>query len=166
MKDADWISAFKNHFTLSDDGQLFWKTNKSQMKAGSLAGSFAGDGRYRRVKINGRVFYVHRVIFAMANGYFPEEVDHIDGDTLNNRPENLRPATRSQNAMNRKKQSNCTSGHTGIQFVESAGKWRAHIKVKQKSIWLGYHDTLKSAISARKSAELKYHGEYRSNRDG
>jgi hypothetical protein len=94
----------------------------------------------------------------------PEEgyvVDHINRDGLDNRVCNLRFATFSQNNMNKGIARNNTSGCTGVDWSRSVGKWRARIKLKRKTIELGYFTEKKDAIKARKQAEIKYFGEFR-----
>jgi hypothetical protein len=92
------------------------------------------------------------------------ECNHIDGNTLNNRINNLRPATSQQNKMNRKRRKNNTSGQTGVYWEHDVKKWRACIYLNKKKINLGYFINLDEAIKIRKEAEIKYFGEYRCQR--
>lgn len=79
-------------------GKLFWKT--SGKEAGGVVS--VGQGRfYRRVSIDKVKLYVHRVIFAMRHGYWPKEIDHVNGDTLDCRPDNLIDAGQGVNMRNR-----------------------------------------------------------------
>ena len=87
-------------------------------------------------------------------------VDHINHITYDNRKENLRICTLSQNGMNKSKQSNNTSGHIGITYDSSTNKWRARLGVGNKTINIGRFENLEDAIKARKEAEEKYFGEY------
>jgi HNH endonuclease len=103
---------------------------------------------------------VHRVVFALFYGYFPKEVDHINGIPSDNRPSNLREVTRSQNNMNKRMQSNNTSGYRGVYWVGPKCLWHARIKVNRKSVSLKYHKTLESAVSAYAAASKLYHGEH------
>lgn len=89
-----------------------------------------------------------------------EEVDHRDGDGLNCRRSNLRPATRYKNIVNRGLFSNNTSGHTGVSFHKATGKWQAEIKAGKKAIYLGVYANFEDALSARLKAEEQYHGEF------
>lgn len=84
----------------TDSGHLIHK-KKCGTKRGSIAGSITPHG-YFRVKVDGRLYLVHRVIYFMATGEDPGilEVDHIDGNKGNNKPSNLRLATREQNRQN------------------------------------------------------------------
>jgi len=84
------------------------------------------------------------------------DTDHINGDTLDNRRENLRTVTRTQNNYNVGLHSNNTSGHTGVIWNKNREKWEAQIQYKGKHIYLGRHKDKKDAIEARKEAEAIY----------
>lgn len=122
-----------------------------------LIGSEIGRG-YRQVKISGRRYLLHRLIFAKFYGYQPENVDHIDGNTKNNSPSNLRCATKSQNMINRKCQANSKSGRLGVDFMKNRGKWRVQIHVGGNKIYLGTYSCLLDAVAERVRAENVYHG--------
>ena len=92
--------------------------------------------------------------------------DHANHDTLDNRKHNLRVCTKSQNMMNRRKQSNNLSGVTGVYLGKNNKKWRASIMVNRKNKHLGYFYNIKEAINCRKQAELKYFGEFAYNSEG
>jgi len=100
---------------------------------------------------------MHRVIMGEPVGL---QVDHRDGDGLNNRRDNLRVATSSQNAQNQRRSSANLSGHKGVGFHKTSGKWRARIKLNGKRKHLGYFDTPEDAheVYCKVSAEL--HGEF------
>lgn len=87
-------------------------------------------------------------------------VDHINHITYDNRKDNLRVCTLSQNGMNKRVQSNNTSGINGVTFDTSANKWRARICVNHNTINLGRFANKSEAINARKEAEKKYFGVY------
>lgn len=103
--------------------------------------------------------FMHRVIMNCPNELV---VDHINGEESrnDNRKSNLRIATPSQNCMNRKIQSNNTSGITGVYFDKDKNKWFSTICISHNSIHLGYFDNKEDAIKARKDAEEKYFGEW------
>lgn len=106
---------------------------------------------------NGKTVILHRVIMNCESG---EIVDHINGDKLDNRKQNLRIVTNQENCMNRKIVSNNTSGTTGVYWNKTAKKWQAQIVLKQKFIYLGCFDNKEDAIKARKEAEKIYFGEF------
>ena len=88
-------------------------------------------------------------------------VDHINHNTFDNRKENLRICTVSQNGMNQKLSLRNKSGIKGVSFHKKSNKWRAIITVNQKQISLGEFDNMQDAINARQDAEIKYFNEYR-----
>lgn len=95
-----------------------------------------------------------RVAWAIYYGAWPEKfVDHIDGDCTNDRIENLRQATVSENNRNKKINSKNTSGKVGVTFYKRTGKWRAWIKIDGRTHSLGYFAEKQDAISARIKAE-------------
>ena len=86
----------------ADTGVLLWKVSKAHcIKIGSIAGCHNGNGRLR-VLIDRKKYYVHQIIWMYVYGSFVRKLDHKDGNPLNNRIENLRPATDTENGMNRK----------------------------------------------------------------
>jgi hypothetical protein len=91
-------------------------------------------------------------------------VDHKDGDTLDNRKENLRTCTQMENGKNVALRRNNKSGHKGVLWFEyennNTHKWKAYIMVNRKNISLGYYDDYNDAVKAREEAEIKYYGEY------
>jgi len=90
-----------------------------------------------------------------------EQIDHINHVRDDNRIINLREVTHSENHKNRTKQSNNTSGVTGVHWLEEKERWQAYIKGDDKKIHLGTFKNKNDAISARKEAEIKYN--YHSN---
>lgn len=111
---------------------------------------------YPVANINNKVIKLHRYILSPSENQI---VDHINGNTLDNRRENLRFCTSSQNAKNCKLSKNSSLPYPGIK-ITADGKFKARITVNRKEIHLGHFSTLDEAIQARKSAELKYYGEF------
>lgn len=129
------------------DGKLFYRRSVGSIKAGAEAGSTNRDG-YRRVLINRKAFAIHRLIFIMHHGTCPQFLDHIDNDQSNNRIENLRPATSSENNLNRGKHCRNTSGYKGVTWVESCKKYSSRLAINHKRLFLGYFDDPKEAHEA------------------
>ena len=102
---------------------------------------------------NNKVKQLHRFLLNAPNGTY---VDHINGNTLDNRRQNLRICTNSANLRNGRIRTNNISGFTGVGFNKNRNKWEARIKVKYKQINLGRFDSKQMAIKARKKAEQKY----------
>jgi len=92
----------------------------------------------------------------MVYGYWPNQIDHIDGDRANNSLHNLRDVTNQINSMNIKIPSSNTSGHIGVCWDKSRNKWLAHITVDQKLKNLGRFINKEDAVKVRKEAERIY----------
>lgn len=144
------------------DGQLFWRKRPGKAKS-VKPGMPAGPGKHHRYcnfRLFGKTVYTHRAVYAIVNGRWPEgEIDHIDGDTRNNFPSNLRIATRAQNLSNRKTGGRNTSGRTGVR--RATNRWSAYIMVNGKHINLGSHEDFDFACFVREIAEDKYHGQFK-----
>ena len=142
------------------DGGLYWKvSNSNTVKIGTKAGHATKHG-YRRVAFNGKQLYEHRVIFFYHYGYFPKEIDHINGNKSDNRIENLRETTHSQNMMNVKTQKSNTSGVKGVCWDKSKKKWFARVTINNKIIHLGRFKDLELAELVVIEARNKYHKEF------
>lgn len=132
------------------------KGTKKRHQKGEVVGHKTIYG-YFAVGIKDDNYLVHRIIWKMIYGTDPDgEIDHIDGDGLNNRKDNLRVVNSLTNGRNMKQFSNNKSNHTGVCWHKDAGKWRAYINNKYKQINLGLYTNIKDAITARKEAETKY----------
>jgi hypothetical protein len=102
--------------------------------------------------------FLHHLILGRKKEY---DIDHKNHDILDNRKQNLRFTTHSQNIMNQRLRSNNLSGYPGIIWHKKAKKWMADIMINYKKIYLGLFETKQDAINIRKQAEIKYFGEFR-----
>lgn len=141
------------------DGKLFWKVKKSGVTQGKQAGNYDGF-RYRQLRIDGKLYKEHRVIFCFFHGHIPKEVDHINNNPLDNRIENLRPANRSQNMRNSLLRKDSISGCKGVGFIKKTSKWRVRIWTDSGRIYLGDFEDLELAKLVATEARNKYHGEF------
>lgn len=108
---------------------------------------------------NGKDVSLHCMVMNVPQGVM---VDHCGGHTTraDNRKSNLRIATNSENQMNKRLQSNNTSGYAGVCYIKKTNRWRATISVNHKRISLGSYVNFDDAVKARKEAEEKYFGEW------
>lgn len=140
------------------DGKLIWKIRKSNhVKVGDIAGSLNKSTGYHQVKIDGKLFRVSRIIYAMRYGDpGGMQVDHVNQIRADNRIENLRLVTNKENHRNQTKQKNNSSGITGVTWCKLMQKWKVQIQVDGKVIHCGYFIHLRAAAVERKYQELKY----------
>lgn len=120
---------------------------------------------YINVSIQGSTYKGHRIAYKMHNGDFDESlcIDHINGDTSDNRLSNLRLVTHQENQQNARRSKLNTSGHTGVYWNKRTNKWDASITYNYKQKHLGVFSNLEDAIKSRKAAERDlnfsvYHG--------
>ena len=140
-----------------ETGKLYWKVTRQRGNVGDEVGCDNGRG-YLVTRINNKNYKVHRVIFLMHKGYLPKTLDHVNGDRADNRIENLRAVTRSQNQHNRKLNKNNTSGYKGVSFDARLKLWKASICLEGKRIHLGSYKTLEEADSVVRKAREELHG--------
>lgn len=96
-----------------------------------------------------------------AEGEEALDVDHVNGDRLDNVVENLRPATHAENCCNRtRKRTGCTSRFKGVCWDKATGNWRAEIRVNGTKKWLGRFDTEAAAAAAYAEASVQLHGAF------
>ncbi len=153
-----------------ETGKLFWNHRPLDMFkkkqtwaawntrwAGKEAFTSTNLHGYRQGNIFKCVTRAHRVIWAIVTGRWPsEQIDHINGIRTDNRLQNLREVSGSENSKNKCQRSNNTSGVTGVSWSRDKQKWLADIRVNRKQIYIGRFDNFEDAVAARKAAEAKY----------
>jgi hypothetical protein len=135
-----------------------WKTNNSNNPSGCISGNGYYSSRLDKIR-----YQNHRIVFAIYNNsidFQGKQIDHIDGNVLNNSPRNLRLVTASQNQFNRKKQKNNLSGHKNISFVKKLDKYRCAMQVDGKDIYIGLFNTVEEAIASRDIKFKQLAGEF------
>lgn len=134
----------------------YWRAVNARFAGKEAFTAMNGNG-YRRGRIWKRNYYAQRVSWLLHYGEWPSgTIDHIDGDTDNNRIVNLRDVPHAENMRNRKKQSSNTSGATGVTWHPQAKKWRSAIVVNDKRIDLGLFADFELACEARKRSLSVY----------
>lgn len=113
---------------------------------------------YAVANIRGKVTKMHRYLLGLGQG--DERItDHINGNRLDNRRENLRICNQMQNGKNLGIKKTNTTGCAGIR-VTACGRYNARITVNRKEIHIGNFKTFEEAVRARKKAETVYYGEF------
>lgn len=136
------------------------KDQSINIKSGDIAGTIrkpCNGKSYIQISVRGKIYYAHRLAYLYVIGKFPRnKTDHQDGNGLNNKWHNIKPATSKENSQNMRLRDNSISGCCGVNWHSKANKWQVTIGVNLKSIYLGLYSDIKKAISIRKKAEVKY----------
>lgn len=142
-------------------GVFKWKYCSTKRKEWNtrFAGKIAG---YKRP--NGYIeildHLAHRLAWVFMMGEWPKyHIDHIDGNETNNKFDNLRDATPSQNQCNHPIRKDNKLGIKGV-YLSKIGKYVVSIQVNKKGYWLGTYDTIEEATEVRRLAVIKYHGDF------
>lgn len=145
-----------------ETGIFTWLVNRSShVKKGDVAGSRQGGKYdYRVLYLHGKLYLAHRVAWLYMTGEDPEGlIDHINGDTTDNRFSNLRCSTVQQNQFNSKCRITNKSGFKGV-TTHKDGKFSARIMHNGMQVYLGYFDTPEAAHKAYCDAANKRAGEF------
>lgn len=139
-----------------ETGILTNKVSRGRSKAGTEVGTLHRDGSntYRRVKINGKSYMIHRLIWVMQVGTEPDIIDHKDGNGLNNKWDNLRSVNKQENNRNQRKRKDNVSGVCGVCWATQSNKWVVIINFDGKQHKLGYFKNFDDAVAARLRAEI------------
>lgn len=144
------------------DGDLIWKVKKGRARVGDKVNGLSLNG-YKRVGIDGKVYLVHRIIYAMFNNDFPERIDHIDNNRSNNRIDNLRPSTARENGWNALISTSNKSGVKGVSWHKKSSKWQAHLRTMLGNEYVGLFTSLDDAKTALAELRNKRHGSFANN---
>lgn len=138
-----------------------WNTKYSGEEAGSLMAASTMKS-YFVIKINQKKYLLHRIVYALATGSDPAdmEIDHVDRNGLNNNPLNLRLATRANNCHNQKIRKSNSSGAKGVYWCKRTMKWHSRIKTNKKNLNLGRFACLSEAAAAYEKAAREIYGEF------
>lgn len=115
----------------------------------------------RQVTIYSKHYLAHRIAWLYMTGVMPKnQIDHINGDQMDNRFENLREATNQQNSFNRGARITSKSGIRGVSWSKAAKKWMAMGCINGKSKYLGIYESLDDARKAYHDFSIREHGEF------
>lgn len=140
-EDFERVTTFKWHAQTRTNGFVYAVRNEPRVK-----------GKKRKLIL------LHRFLLGVTNPNI--EVDHKDGDTLNNQRHNLRRANDVQSAQNARVRKDNTSGTKGVNWHKSNEKWVVRVQVKNKRIFVGLFSNLSEAAVARIAAAKQYHKEF------
>ena len=159
MAGPNFTQEYLNSIFEYRDGRLFWKKSSQRRKIGDKAGSIVKN-KYIQIEHKNSKFLAHRTIFKMFHGETPAFVDHINGNTFDNKIENLRCATQAQNSQNSKIRIDNFWGVKGISFDKRSNKWGASVMVNNQAHWCGTYGSIELAESAVKSKREQLHREF------
>lgn len=140
-----------------ETGEWTWLISQSNViQAGTHAGCITDRG-YLRIRFKGNSYYSARLAWFYMTGEWPkEQIDHANRDRLDDRWNNLREATWSDNMANRKLQGNNTSGFKGVSWDKVTNKW----DVRVNRFHIGYYDSLEEAVAVRDATASNLQGEF------
>lgn len=142
-----------------DTGLFKWVSGKY---VGQVAGTKNKLG-YCRIYIVGHFFrfLAHRLAWLYMTGEWPSKyIDHIDGNPENNKWNNLRQVSSSQNSLNSRVNTKNKSGIKGVSFMKQIKKWKAKVQINKVVFVLGYFDNLDDAAEAVRAGRERLHGEF------
>lgn len=144
-----------------ETGNFRWKIHASSRASnGAVAGRVCARWGYRIIKFEGKNYRAHRLVWFLEKGEWPKgQIDHIDGNKLNNVISNLRDATVSQNQANRGLPANNTSGYKGVSRTRN-GSWTAKVRHMDRYTRLGTFRCPKEAAKAYDKAAMEIFGDF------
>jgi hypothetical protein len=141
------------------DGNLYWKKKTgARSGVGSRVGYLRKDG-YLGMMFNRKSYLVHRIIFGIVYGYFPEVVDHINHNRSDNRIENLREADYNKNIHNSRKSKSNSTGIKGVRRTYN-GRYECRVAFQGVTHQVGTFSTLEEAEKQVREYRQKLHKEF------
>src|SRR6185437_3810498 len=144
-------------------GVFVWKNPTSRrIKRGSVAGYTRPNEGYVRIKVDGKLYYAHRLAWVYMFGELDDSVfiDHIDNDPTNNAIKNLRLASYRENMLNTPLRRTNTSGVKGISWSKQKNKWVARLAMNKKIFHVGFFDLVSDAAEAIRTYRENLHKEF------
>ena len=146
-------------FFREEGGVLYRKaTVAHKFVEGTVAGTKTPQG-YLVVKILGKKYPAHWIVWVLNRGEWPTRLDHINGNRADNRIENLRESSHTENMWNAKSRNGQTRVK-GVVWEKSKERYRVRMRVNGQRLSFGHFKTLDEARSAVQAARTKYHGEF------
>lgn len=143
---------------VDEEGRLWWKCSASGRRRDKPVGSRHQRLGYLRFMVLGHRYLAHVMCWALYYQEWPKGyIDHIDGNTFNNRKNNLRVVTQSENKHNPQKlYKNNTSGVHGVTYITARDNWVVGLRVNNLYVYGGSYENYEDAIEARKQLEVKH----------
>jgi hypothetical protein len=151
------VNVVRALYRYDEETGILYKVGRSRYIGSAHKKTSNDDAKeYLRTMFMGKFVYVHRMIWVYMTGEQPDVIDHIDGNSLNNKWCNLRNVTQAVNMKNQKIHVTNTSGSSGVTYRKDSDKWRARIMVNGTMKNLGTFKDKQAAIDARREAEINY----------
>jgi len=140
-------------------GIFRWRETRPKVVVGAVAGTLQHS--YWMIHFRGVDYHAHRLAWLYMRGRWPDgDIDHRNGNRLDNRIDNLREATRSQNNANTRLPRHNTSGFKGVSYYRQTGRWMAYIRHEGRRYYLGMFTTAGEAAAAYDAAAIRLKGEF------
>ncbi len=146
------------HFN-PETGIFTWINARKKVKINTVAGCLHKKTNYYYICLDLKKYKLHRLAWFYMYGEWPSVIDHIDGNSLNNKISNLRKCTFQQNMLNQKLRKDNTTGVKGIRFCKH-GKWRVLITENNIKHHVGYFDDFFEACCAAYSNRIRLHKQF------
>lgn len=143
----------------SESGLFMWMVSERGVSIGKLAGCVSSAG-YLVIRLDRKPYRAHRLAWFLVHGEWPQgEIDHIDGDRLNNRLNNLRVVDRAGNSQNRRNApaNNLSCGLLGVSWNKQHKKWQAKLMAHKVRHHVGYFSDPVEAHAAYMEAKARLH---------
>lgn len=151
-----------DEYFFEKDNRLYWRKlpKRSKFHSGSMAGRIKRG--YYVIKLFGSEYLAHRCMYIMRGGHIPDDMllDHINGNKLDNSPENHRLVTHYQNNHNRAVQKRSVSGVSGVTWHSKSQAWDVRVMVEGVTTNIGRFKCIETAKKKAIELKQKLHGEY------
>ena len=140
------------------DGNFHRKFSARGVHAGVIS-NYKIDSGYHKIMVEGKRYFLHRLVFLYHHGYIPKVIDHINGDKCDNRIENLREVTNSQNRMNIGITKANKSGVKNVFWFKPTECWKVQVK-HAAGVFTKYIKDLELAELVAYEARNRFHGKF------